>query len=147
MPFRAFGPIAGLLVLAACQSTGPLDLDLALATSGPPVVSPREMVVLQATATNPTAERIEWGRGSSSCQLDLVVTIGSSRFRAVVPKACTDDLSPQGLDPLASRTESLPWGGQVWEGEFAVTLGPGRYAVRAIAGDKGTSPPVFVTVR
>jgi hypothetical protein len=102
---------------------------------------------LTATAVNRSEARVVWGRGSSSCQLDVVVALSRAVWRrAVIPRICTDDLAEQSLDPGASRTEQLVWNGVVRDGESFESLGPGRYELRATAGSEALSPPVAVQV-
>lgn len=97
-------------------------------------VSPDDPGWFRVTAENRGHQRVVWGRGSSSCQLGLVVQLGFAFVRTNELRACTVDLAEQGLDPGATRSEVILWGGEVLTGSGPRVLEPGRYRIRGIAG-------------
>lgn len=130
---------------AACTS-GPLDVDIvAVDLVGDVIIGPSQQAVLEVTAANRTNQRVVWGMGSSSCQLGLVVLV-AGRERNVDFRACTDDLVEHALDPGQARTESFTWDGQIASDGVLSLLPPGRYRVFGIAGDRGASAPLEVTI-
>lgn len=108
--------------------------------------TPESPVAIEVTATNVGTERVVWGRGSSSCQLSLVVVVSGAFREAIAERGCTDDLAQQGLDPGESRSEVLPWAGRVREDGEIVLLPPGTYSLRGAAGTVAYSPAGSVTV-
>ena len=98
-------------------------------------VSYTELVSLTVTAENRGRSRIVWGFGSSSCQLGAVVRVGALDRIAPGVRVCTEDLSEQGLDAGASRTETWFWDGRVLGENGLELLPPGQYEVYAVAGD------------
>lgn len=111
------------------------------------IVSRSQPGTFRVTATNSSEGRVEWGSGSSSCQLGLfVVGASSTRQEAATNRACTADFVTQGLDPGESRTETFSWGGEVLRNGDAVLLPAGAYRLVATAGEKGESGPLDVQV-
>lgn len=136
------------LLLLACESatqTGQLRVVLSADRT---TVSPTEPITFQARAENRGPSRIEWGVGSSSCQLHAVILVGTVLRPVPELRACTEDLSPQGLDGFELRSEEWQWDGHVvgLGGELQ-RLRPGDYSVRAHAGEIAMSPPITITVR
>lgn len=141
----AAGAVATLALLSgACDDT---DLRVTVSADAG-VTSEAEPVTLEVTAENLGGERVEWGRGSSSCQLGAVARTPDG-FRPVADiRACTEDLVPQGLDPGGRRVESWLWDGGVRNAaNERVRLAPGTYEVRGAAGDLAFSSPIQIEVR
>ena len=111
------------------------------------LVSPGNRGQFTVIARNPTDARVEWGQGSSGCQLGFFVLSqdGLQRLPSV-ERACTADLVVQGLGPGESRTEVFEWGGQVIIDGAAEQLETGLYRLVGVAGDKGESEPLEVQV-
>lgn len=137
--FSAFASIT-----VACAD--PLDVDIvAVDIVGDVVIRPGQEAVLEVTATNRSSQRVVWGMGSSSCQLGLVVLV-DRQTRSIDFRVCTDDLVEQGLDGGERRAEAFRWGGQVVSDGETTMLPPGRYRVFGVAGDRGSSAPLRVTI-
>ncbi len=98
------------------------------------------------TASNLSGNRVEWGEGSSSCQLSLTVVTPQGAETVVDQRACTEDFVSQGLDPGETRTEVIEWGGTSLSGGAVVLLPAGEYRLLGMAGDKGESEPLAVEV-
>jgi hypothetical protein len=133
------------LFLSAC-SVDPLEVGSITVTieADELLVSPTVPGTFRVRATNPTGARVDWGQGSSSCQLTLYVISEAGVRREAGARACTTDLVTQGLDGLQSRTEVFEWGGSaVVDGEIQ-QLPPGTYRLVGSAGDKGESQTVDV---
>lgn len=111
-----------------------------------------ERVRFDVSAENVGSSPVQWGPGSSSCQLELRVRVdGEDRFAAVGPSGggpCTMDLSVHTLEPGESRTETVSWDGraQPEPGERLEELAPGTYEVRGFARPVATSEPISITV-
>jgi hypothetical protein len=131
-------PAAFAMSLCACVAIfGTEDLELTLDVSGT-TVRPNAPITVTVAATNRSDEAIVWGRGSSSCQLDAVVAVGTDLFRIDI-RACTDDLAPQGLDPDETRVEKWSWNGEILVQGALDTLPPGDYRIWATAGSLARS--------
>lgn len=111
---------------------GAEDLELTLDVSST-TVRPDAPITVTVTATNTSDEPIVWGQGSSSCQLDAVVAVGTDLFRIDI-RVCTEDLAPQGLDPGETRVEEWSWNGEILVQGTLDTLPPGDYRIWATAG-------------
>ncbi|MFT5143891.1 MAG: hypothetical protein ACI84D_002522, partial [Thalassolituus oleivorans] len=100
------------LVLSAC-SIDPLEVGSisVVIESTDLLVSPTVPGTFRVTATNPTGVRVNWGEGSSSCQLTMYAISEAGVRQEVGARACTADFGAQGLDGLQSRTEIIEWGG------------------------------------
>lgn len=136
--------LSGVLGLVGCSTDDGGDAIHFEVSAVSLVANPTEPAVLEVTVENRGPSRVTWGRGSSSCQLDLAVRIGLRDVQANVVRACTSDLVEQGLDPGERRTEELPWSGEVRRDGEVEALPAGTYPVRAAAGDIARSEPVAV---
>ncbi len=138
---------AAVVLTLATACSDPLALDIvAVDVTGDLLVSPDNPATFRVSAVNRSRQRVVWGMGSSSCQLGLVVHVSANERHRIDHRACTADLVEQGLDPGRSRTEAFTWGGEVLEGNEMRVLDPGRYGVVGVAGDKGESGSITVTV-
>jgi hypothetical protein len=112
--------------------------------------APGEPVAITVTVENVGDARAGWGRGSSTCQLALVVRVNGEDFVAPFFDAvCRMDLVPHALGPGESRTEVLGWDGKIQRGtgpESIEQLGAGIYEVRGAAGHAAKSEPVMITL-
>lgn len=147
---RAVWPL-GLLALAVamgCTSVvAPNPLQVTT-SADPAVTSPAEPAVVRVTVTNLGDERVTWGRGSSTCQLHLLVRVGGVDLPASYTRICSLDLDELSLKPGASRTEGIRWAGHVQgknSGDPPRLLMPGLYKVRGAAG-RTAGEPVLVRV-
>lgn len=138
----------GLTVMgcAAFALDGDLVVSSRVADDG---ATPGDPALIEVTAQNTGDSRIQWGNGSSSCQLSLVVRVDGEDWRAIDRRGCTLDYAPQALGAGESRTETIPWGGEVLRKGSqgpVMRLEPGVYEVRGAAGDVASSAPVAVRV-
>lgn len=145
LPLVAFGALA----LAACSlfAAGALHV-----TAAPDAftTAPGEPVTIIVTAENTGDDRVEWGEGSSSCQLRLLVRVDGEDLVAPQSRACTDDLAPWTLGPGGSRTESFAWEGLVRRDERGgpiERLAPGTYELRGAAGSAAYSEAIRIELR
>lgn len=106
------------------------------------------LVWITVTVENVGRTRTEWGRGSSTCQLALVVRVDGEDVPAAWPpsRVCTADLGTHSLGPGQSRSETIGWDGGIQRGPGDVQRLEGTYEVRGAAGREALSPPVLVTV-
>jgi hypothetical protein len=136
--------VSGLVLILACGD--PLAVTVVtLDVDGSVIVSPNELEAFHVTAVNSGDERVVWGSGSSSCQLGLVV-LDARESHNIDFRVCTMDLVEQGLDPGESRTETFSWGGTIIVDQEIQVLPSGQYRVFGVAGDRGQSEPLLVTV-
>lgn len=143
--------IVMLLVTGGCRSIfGASDVRIATVTDSPEA-RPSAPASLSVTATNVGYAVASWDRGSSSCQLTLVVRVqGKDVYAPHDAGVCTMDLAPRTLAPGESRTENLRWSGHAQLGitrESVVLLPPGTYEVRGAAGRQFVGAPILITVR
>lgn len=141
---RVLGPALALAAMACFLfDDGELQVTAAAEQAVASALNPVRVTV---TATNAGDSRAMWGRGSSTCQLRLLVRIGTTDFPALVPRPCTADLVDHALDPGESRTETLRWAGGVIRGDSLEVLEPGAYELRGAAGNV-TSEPIHIELR
>ncbi|MEX0692721.1 MAG: hypothetical protein WEC54_03760 [Gemmatimonadales bacterium] len=131
----------------ACGATlGPDTLSVTLSISSPtfPADGPFGITV---TAVNQSSRRVQWGEGSSGCQLDAVIRVDGRDYSVLATRVCTADFGPHALEPGASRTETWTWEGEYLVGDDGLApVPPGTYEFRGRAGHSATSTPVLVTV-
>lgn len=134
------------VVLAGCGGLfGPGDLRLEVAASG--ATFPQDGPFgFSVTAENTGEDEVVWGRGSSSCQLDVRVRV-DGRDQRFAARLCTADLAPQRLGPGERRTEQLSFEGTYFDADSLALLPPGTYEFRGVAGDRARSAPVKVQIR
>jgi hypothetical protein len=133
---RAIGRLlraASVLPLVGCIAIFDTDDLLLSLDASSTTVRPDSPITLTVTAKNTSGERIEWGRGSSSCQFAAFVAVGTDVFRIDI-RACTEDLAPQGLDAGETRTEAWTWNGEIVVEGRLDTLPTGDYRIWATAG-------------
>ena len=133
-------------VAPACGATlGPDTLSVTLSTSSPtfPADGPFGITV---TAVNQSSRRVQWGEGSSGCQLDAVIRVAGRDYSVLATRVCTADFGPHALEPGASRTETWEWEGEYLTDDGLVPVPAGTYQFRGRAGQSATSPAVLVTV-
>ena len=140
-----------LLLLSGCwrdggptRPTGYLEL---LAHSNIPIVTSSKAATLTLSAHNFSDERIQWGVGNSSCQLDVFVTYEGEEHALLVTRGCTDDVSPQALDPGEARAEHMTWNGEVDGTPVPFRLPPGTYELWPAAGTLRGEKPLHIEVR
>ena len=147
-PIWLAGLVAVGMAISAC-SVDPLDvasLEISI-VSGPKLVSSSTPGSYEIQARNPTDARVEWGVGSSGCQLSLfVITPEGERLPADVMRGCTEDFTLQALSAGQTRTETIEWGGQALVNNEVVTLPNAVYRLVASAGDRADSAPYEVQV-
>jgi hypothetical protein len=100
----------------------------------------------EVIARNQTDGRVEWGQGSSSCQLSLLAITPGGDQLPVGDRACTEDLVSQGLNPGQSRTEVIQWGGRAVLNGVSTQLAAGAYRLLGKAGEKGESGLLSIEV-
>lgn len=110
------------------------------------VVSGSRPIQVTVTAVNESRERVVWGQGSSSCQLELWVEMEGAEYRGDAGRICTADYGDQGLEPGGVRREVFEWAGEVLRGGAVERLEPGVYRLRGGAGEF-RSEPLEVEVR
>jgi hypothetical protein len=136
-----------LAVLATgCLILGPDALTLS-AVAERDVATADEPARIRVTARNNGYDRVQWGHGSSTCQLHIAIREDTTWHRAMGGRFCTGDYAPHVLEPGHSRTEHIDWNGAVLRETGFVRLPPGRYEVRAAAGLAPLSPPVTINVQ
>jgi hypothetical protein len=104
------------------------------------VVAGSRPVQVTVTAFNDGQERVIWGQGSSSCQLELWVEVEGAEYRGDVGRMCTADYGDQGLEPGGMRREVFDWAGEVLRGGAVERLDPGVYRLRGGAGEFRSEP-------
>jgi len=109
-------------------------------------VSRVEPVTLTVTAENRTESRVNFGVGSSSCQLSSLVVVQGQAAPIAVDRVCTADAMPHRLAAGERRSESWQWAGAVLVGNERRMLQPGVYEVHGNAGDF-QSLPLLVEIR
>lgn len=134
------------LLLGACDLVEPDSLAVSVAVEDT-VAEPGDPISVRVTATNRGHERVRWGPGSSSCQLDLLVRVGGRDVHAPVERPCTADFGFHVLEPGESRAETMTWTGAaqvVPRRSATVRLDPGVYELRGRAYPIGAGAPVHV---
>jgi len=92
------------------------------------------------TAENPTTLPIEFGSGSSNCQLSAVIRIDNQDHSMPSSRPCLADYVVQSLGPGEHRVESWIWYGEILvEGELE-HLPTGSYEIRGVAGAYKSHP-------
>lgn len=122
-----------------------MEVDVSAETS---VAAPGDPVQVQVTVRNLGETRVQWGGGSSSCQLALVVRVDGEDRQTPDKRWCTADVATYTLAPGETRTETLSWEGEARVGQTSriEQLPPGVYEVRGFALRAGTSEPILVTL-
>lgn len=148
----AIGALSLMFLLSgsgSCSLLGSGSL-VVVASAEELVAVPGEPVPITVTVSNVGDARAEWGQGSSTCQLALLVRVNGEDYLApLIQAVCTMDLAPHGLGPGESRTEVLGWDGLIQRepGRDSIErLGPGTYEVRGAAGLVARSEPVMITL-
>ena len=137
--------LGGLVLTVTCGD--PLVVTaVTLDIDGSVVVSPEEFKAFDVTATNHGDERVNWGGGSSSCQLGLTVLDANGQRHNIDFRVCSADLVERGLEPGESRKESFLWDGTIWVDEEMQILPSGQYRVFGVAGDRDLSESLTVRV-
>ena len=139
-----------VLVCGACgdDSVAPPSTDEALnvtVLADPISFSAGSDVTITVEVENPTESRVEFGKGSSSCQFLAVIRYGEEDHGMPASRVCTADMGTLSLDPGERRSESWIWSGAVVVDGVAEQLLPGVYELRGVAG-KFTGLPVTVQV-
>jgi hypothetical protein len=137
-----------ILAMAAVACSAPLQPGLAqsegelqvTATANQSVASASNPVTVTVTAENIGDRRVVWGHGSGSCQLGLVVRVGTTDLEAGPPRMCTMDYAEHGLDPGESRTEVFEWSGEALRDRTMIQLDPGVYELLGAAGEHRSDP-------
>jgi hypothetical protein len=141
----AVAAYAGLGAAACDDDESDLHITISASQS---VASETDPTTLTVSAENRGPVRIDWGMGSSSCQLEAVVRVDGIDLLVIdVGRGCTDDLVPQGLEPGDSRSESWVWRGDAVRDGSMIALPAGTYEVRGLAGDLANSDPISIEVR
>src|SRR5262245_17014735 len=122
-----------VLVGSGARATDSEPLLITISATPTSILPPDETTLLSITVENRSATRVEWERGSSSCQL-VPAALVSGTWLLVGSRVCTADGVPRGLDPGQVHTESYSWNGQVFRNQQHELLPPGRYQVRGMAG-------------
>jgi hypothetical protein len=136
-------PVATLA--SGCLILGPDALSMdAIVERG--TVTADEPALVRVTARNDGYDRVQWGHGSSTCQLYLGVRVDTTWYAVVGHGICTMDYRAHYLDPGHSRTEVIGWDGRIWRDDAFERVPPGSYEVRGAAGLVAASPPVTITV-
>lgn len=137
---------AVLLAIALCSHAGSADSRLIVTVEvEPATLSVGDTVTVCVVATNSGDMPVEFGVGSSSCQLDAVVRLEDGDYPANAPRLCLKDLRPWVLAPGDRRSESWNWAGSVAVGDSTWRLPPGKYQLLGAAGPY-LSAPVEVEV-
>jgi hypothetical protein len=111
----------------------------------PKLVRPGETVTITVVARNPTSFLIEFGAGSSSCQLAAAVRTGGADFRTTQARACLKDLRIWSLEPGERRIESWEWNGEIVVDREIQRLPAGAYELRGVAG-RFAGPPTTLEI-
>ena len=107
--------------------------------------SSQNSTTVEISIVNLTDKRILWGRGSSSCKLNLKVIEGQNEYSAYIPRICTMDAGQYYLNPGESYTNEITWTGEVLErgSRSARSLSPGTYELIGVAGIYKSDPIRF----
>jgi hypothetical protein len=142
------GSLLGVaLAVLGCSSFGPFGLAV-VARAERGVVTPDEPAVIEVTAVNMGDSRVQWGNGSSTCQLGLAVLVDGEEVQAFSRRACTSDYRPHALGPGETRRETFEWDGRIFRSSTgpAEPLAPGVYEVYGVAGDLARSRTIRIRV-
>jgi hypothetical protein len=136
--------VAGMPGVGCSKPTVADPLRIVLQTSDT-LVRPDAPITLTVTATNEGGEPVTWGEGSSSCQLRVIVVVGTDEI-PVGLRPCTRDFVPLTLAAGDLRTESWEWRGNIALDGKLDTLPGGEYRLQALAGTLARSDPLVIRV-
>jgi hypothetical protein len=145
---RIVAALAVVLVAMALYSpAGSADNGLIVTMEvEPATLSAGDTLTVWVSAENPGPVPIEFGIGSSSCQLGAVVRLEDGDHPASAPRLCLKDLRPWSLAPGGRRIESWAWAGAIAVGDTIRQLLSGTYELRGAAGPY-LSAPIEVEVK
>ena len=106
----------------------------------PEIFAAGEDVRVTVFAKNRSGSALQFGIGSSSCQLAGAVRVAGEDAPMIIHRICLADMSPWRLDPGEERTETWTWKGTVRLDGAAQALPPGEYEVTGVAGDYRAHP-------
>jgi hypothetical protein len=128
--------------LVACdndstESSPPINIYVA---AEPSAFTVGDAVLVKVTAENPTASSIEFGSGSSNCQLDAVIRIDNQDRLIPSLRPCLTDLVAHSLGPGEQRTEDWIWYGEILVDDELQPLQAGSYEILGVAGSYKSYP-------
>jgi hypothetical protein len=109
------------------------------------LVSSYHPVDVRVCITNLSGRSIRWGRGSSTCRMQFLVSANGGDYRAYISgRICTADMSPYYLGPGEIDCQKLTWKTLVRNGDGGRKpygrLAPGEYMLIGRAGFYRSSP-------
>ena len=130
--------------LSACddgstESSSPLNVFIAV---DPDVSTVGNAITVTVIAENPTDSAIEFGTGSSSCQLTAVVRFNNQDYSIASNRVCLTDYVVHSLDPGEQISENWIWYGEIYVDGAPQPLPVGTYEIRGAAGQYNSSPAI-----
>lgn len=136
--------IAGLLVGACTEASGPLDVVRLRTEISPAVVATGDTLAIRAILTNPTNRRLNLSVGCGPPVLFEVRTSGGDLISPIAPNLTftCERIDAHDLEPGEVDTLSIRWRVSATAGQYEV-----RSGFQSVSGLQRLTSPVTLTIR